>query len=233
MAKGKKKVKSKAHEDEIERDRLAAHGLTHEQAIQGANLASGVPVEPDDRPLHPFGSKDESVDMTPKPGMVEEGRITPAEAAEEQEFTEELLEGGVSEPADTEGAGVEEGEEKEARSVVADKFKTKYIENARALGIPGKAAKRSNWDWLSQQIASACLDDKHKIRIDDFVAILDANGVDHSKWTNRNKGWEGRFRMTGRVALQKVVANGNVLKMPDGSELVPPAEFVERYKTKA
>jgi hypothetical protein len=229
MAKGKKAKKTKEQEAEVERDRLAAHGmgnksgLTHEQAIQGANLASGVPVEPtpNDEPTDPAGE--------PLIASNAEDRPLKSDPVDE-DFTEELLEGGVQEPADTE---IDEEAEKEARSVVADKFKTKYIENARALGIPGKAAKRSNWDWLSQQIASACLDDKHKIRIDDFVAILEANGVDHSKWTNRNKGWEGRFRMTGRVALQKIVANGNVLKFPDGGELVPPADFVDRYKTKA
>jgi hypothetical protein len=131
--------------------------------------------------------------------------------------------------------GEEEGEEKANNSVVAVKFKDKYIANAKALGIPGKAAKRSNWDWLSQQIAAVCLDDKHKIRIADFTALLDANGVDHSKWTNRNKGWEGRFRMTGRVALQKVVANAELMKFPDFmsvSSAVPPADFVARFKTK-
>ena len=120
---------------------------------------------------------------------------------------------------------------KKANSVVAVKFKEKYLANAREKGIAGKAAKRSNWDWLAENLAKLCLDDKHKISIEKFTDILDANGVDHSKWTNRNKGWEGRFRMTGRVALQKVVANNGVMKTPDG-DLTPPAEFVARFKTK-
>ena len=125
-----------------------------------------------------------------------------------------------------------EGEVAKPNSVVLPKFKVKYLENARALGIPGKAAKRSNWDWLSQEIAAECLNDKHKIDIGSFLALLDANGVDHSKWTNRNKGWEGRLRMTGRVALQKVVANTGVLKTADGRQIETPADFVARYKTK-
>ena len=127
-------------------------------------------------------------------------------------------------------AEVEE-DNKKPNSVVAVKFKEKYLANAREKGIPGKAAKRSNWDWLAENLAKLCLDDKHKISISKFVEVLDANGVDHSKWANRNKGWEGRFRMTGRVALQKVVANSGVLKTPEG-DLTPPAEFVARFKTK-
>lgn len=127
-----------------------------------------------------------------------------------------------------------EGEERVPNSIVKDKFKIKYIENAQAQGLTSKAAKRSNWDWLSQQLATFCLSDKGKIDIGAFTDVLDANGIDHSKWTNRNKGWEGRFRMTGRVALQKVVANSGVLKWPGELEdTAAPSEFVERFKTKA
>lgn len=232
MAKGTRR--SKRSKEEIEAERQAAHGmgnesgLTHEQAVQGANLASGVTVEPDE-PIDPAGE--------PLVASNAEDRPNPdayaAKHTEDRADFESASEGEPEELGDGEPPVEVEGEEARPNSVVAEKFKLKYIENAKALGVPGKAAKRSNWDWLSQQIASFCLDDKHKIRIADFVAILDANGVDHSKWTNRNKGWEGRFRMTGRVALQKVVANANVLKMPDASELVPPTEFVARYKTKS
>lgn len=170
----------------------------------------------------------------------EEGKLEAPDLAEEIDIE---MSGGRDEDGNPVEVLEEEDEPKEVRSVVADKFKLKYIENAKTLGVPGKAAKRSNWDWLAQQIALVCLDDKHKIRMGDFVAVLEANGVDHSRWTNRNKGWEGRFRMTGRVALQKVVANAGVLKLPDGEtkedgtsgtiEIVPPESFVERYKTKA
>lgn len=132
----------------------------------------------------------------------------------------------------TEGDLAKDGEEEKVpNSVVKDKFKTRYIENAKAAGETSKAAKRSNWDWLAQTLAEHCLGDKGKIDINKFVDILDANGVDHSRWTNRNKGWEGRFRMTGRVALQKIVAQNNLLKTTV-SEIVPPTGWVERYKAK-
>ena len=153
---------------------------------------------------------------------IEAERIDLEEAASDRVESELPVEADPSEDA---------SEEKANNSVVAAKFKDKYLANARLNGIPGKAAKRSNWDWLSQQIAGYCLDDKHKIDINKFLSLLDANGVDHSKWTNRNKGWEGRLRMTGRVALQKVVANKEQLVLGE-NVAIPPAEFVARFKTK-
>ena len=141
--------------------------------------------------------------------------------------------------SDTEGAveGDAEAEPKEPVSIVKDKFKQKYIENAVAVGANHKAAKRSNWDWLAQRIAEFCLDDKGKIDIRAFVALLNANEVDHSKCVNRNRGWEGRFRMTGRVALQKKVANSGFLQVPTDGEVPEPfeapAEWRAKYQTKA
>jgi len=116
-----------------------------------------------------------------------------------------------------------------ARSVVGVGYKTRYAERAAGAGIKRKAAQRSAWDWLAQTIAGECLDKKDRISIDRFLALLDANGVDHSRWQNRNKGWEGRLRMTGRLALQRVVAESMVLKTSDGETLEAPAEWVAKY----
>ena len=116
-----------------------------------------------------------------------------------------------------------------ARSVVKSAYKAKYAQKAAGAGIKRKAAQRSTWDWLAQNIAGECLDEKDHIDIDRFLALLDANGVDHSRWTNRNKGWEGRLRMTGRLALQKVVAEATMLKTPDGEEIEAPAKWVAKF----
>ena len=157
----------------------------------------------------------------------------------ERDFAQEAAEMAVAETEQREAseaaekaalAEVEE-EAKLPNSVVAEKFKLKYIENAKANGIAGKAAKRSNWDWLAQEIAAECLKEKEKIDIQEFMDLLELNGVDYSRWTNRNKGWEGRFRMTGRVALQKVVANAGRLKKKM-SESIPPEAWVAKFKTK-
>ena len=116
-----------------------------------------------------------------------------------------------------------------ANSVVGVAYKHRYAQRAAGAGIKRKAAQRSAWDWLAQTIAGECLDDKDRIDISRFLALLDANGVDHSKWTNRNKGWEGRLRMTGRLALQRVVAEAGTLATVDGETLEAPAEWVAKY----
>lgn len=155
--------------------------------------------------------------------------MTEKEMERQEEQAE--FESAIEQASEASGGDAEGEEPEEKHSIVKPKFKDKYIQNARALGVAGKAAKRSNWDWLSQQIAQACLDEKGKINIDRFMDILEANDVDYSKWQNRNKGWEGRFRMTGRVALQRIVANNNVLHGIGGDQ-VPPPEWVEKYKTR-
>lgn len=207
--------------DETEANRLAAHGDVAEQEV----VVSFPGTDFSDNPDVPAAQAAAENVVHRLEDRADEAAAAAEEAAVDGESTD--------------------AEDKPNNSVVKDKFKTKYIENARALGVGGKAAKRSNWDWLSQQIAAYCLDDKAKISIGAFVALLDANGVDHSKWTNRNKGWEGRFRMTGRVALQKVVANAGILHIPvapdaDGKVeetieptiVAAPPEWCALYKTK-
>jgi hypothetical protein len=115
------------------------------------------------------------------------------------------------------------------RSVVKPAYKVKYRDRAREAGIKGKAAKRSAWDWLAQELAAATLTKDAKLKVDDFLALLDANGVDHSRWTNRSKGWEGRLRMTGRLALQRVVAERGTLLFADGEIKDAPAEWVAKF----
>jgi hypothetical protein len=198
----KRKAKAKQTAEEIEADRIAAYM---------------------ESPLHAEVTPEQDAAIKRAEEAVNEalGSATPLAEREPVEMEETF------EP----DAGVVEGEEpeKEVNSVVAVKYKDNYIANAKANGIAGKAARRSNWDWLSQAIAQHCLGEKEKIDIAAFTDLLDANGVDHSKWTNRNKGWEGRFRMTGRVVLQKKVAEAGVLKTMVG-EMVPPSEWVAKYK---
>ena len=114
-------------------------------------------------------------------------------------------------------------------SVVRPKYKHRYAERARAAGL-GKKAQRSCWDWLAQTIAAQCLDEKAHIDIEAFKLLLHVNGVDHTKWQNRSKGWEGRLRMTGRLALQRVVAESGQITLTDGDIAEAPADWVEKYK---
>ncbi len=228
MAKGSKKAKkpTKAEAEQIEKDRLEAH------AREGINEA----LEEVERSYEPVvGANVQTTEF--EEGSLKEGGVEPISTPVSEnmgagEPTEETPE--EKEILDTEEQRVEdepEGEKPEPVSVVAPKYKDTYIANAKANGIAGKAARRSNWDWLAQQLAKACLGEKESIDMGKFVAVLDANGVDHSKWTNRNRGWEGRFRMTGRVVLQKIVADRGTLLLEDGP-VEAPAEWRERFKTK-
>ena len=113
------------------------------------------------------------------------------------------------------------------RSVVGTKYKDRYAARAAEAGL-GKVAQRSSWDWLAQTLAGEVLDGT-KLNVERFHALLEANGVDHSRWTNRSKGWEGRLRMTGRLALQRVVAESGILRTADGEELEAPADWVAKF----
>lgn len=117
------------------------------------------------------------------------------------------------------------------KSVVRVKYKVRYKDRAIAAGIKGKAAKRSTWDWLAQELAAATLTKSGELRVDDFLAILEANGVDHSRWTNRSKGWQGRLRMTGRLALARVVAESGVLRYSKEAEdwKPAPADWIAKH----
>lgn len=122
------------------------------------------------------------------------------------------------------------------KSVVAVSYKRKYAEQALAGNkkyrkeISKKARARMTGDWLAQELATRTLDDKDHLLVDVFLSILSANGVDHSRWTNRSKGWEGRLRMTGRLALQRAVAAEEQLFLPDGTTVTPPASWVAKFQ---
>ena len=120
------------------------------------------------------------------------------------------------------------------RSVVASTYKRKYAERAltarKPKGITKKIAARGSCDWLHLTLAKLTLDEKGKLKVDEFEAILDANGVEHSHWNRTSRGWQGRLRMTGRLALQRVVAEAQgELELPDGSIVVAPKTWVDKH----
>lgn len=121
-----------------------------------------------------------------------------------------------------------------ARSVVATTYKVKYAERAKVARKPkavtAKVAARCNGDWLAFEIAKLCIGEKNKLNVAVFEALLDANGVTHSHWNRTSPGWQGRLRMTGRLALQRVVAESDgELELPDGSTIVAPKTWVAKH----
>lgn len=129
---------------------------------------------------------------------------------------------------EVEGAGL-------PNSVVKGAYKTKYAQRAvdmarKPKGVALKALKRSTADWLAIELAKRTLDEKVKLIVPAFEAILDANGIAHAHWNRTTKGWQGRLRMTGRLALQRVVAEDGELVLPDGSTIAAPRAWVAKHQ---
>lgn len=121
------------------------------------------------------------------------------------------------------------------RSVVAPTYKVKYAERALSArgkkGVAKKVVARSCGDWLALELAALCVDPQTKhLDVAKFEGILDANSVKHDHWNRTTPGWQGRLRMTGRLALQRVVAETGVLLLPDGTELQAPKAWVARHQ---
>jgi hypothetical protein len=127
-----------------------------------------------------------------------------------------------------------ERQERLPNSVVKPTYKTKYKERAMAAGLKGKAAKRTNGDWLGEQMRTLVLDKKEKLIVERLVDICEANGLSgiEERWPNRNKGWEGRLRMTACLVLRKIVADNQALRVPGEEDRIPPQDFVTRNETR-
>lgn len=142
-------------------------------------------------------------------------------------------EGGDDTPPDGEDDGDIESIDL-PHSVVKGEYKVRYAQRAVAMArkpkdVPLKALKRSNSDWLAIELAKRTLDAKAKLVVPSLEAILDANGVKHSHWNRTTKGWQGRLRMTGRLALQRVVAEAGELVLPDGATIAAPRVWVAKH----
>ena len=123
---------------------------------------------------------------------------------------------------------VEDDEPKASGSVVPENYRRQYREassNGQTCG-----------DWLAERLVA----DTHSIdgfRVDDFTAILSANGVDMTtKWAqlpmSGQKGWIGRYRMNGRQVLEKIVALSGVYIDHTGSKVAPHADWLEAMRGK-
>jgi hypothetical protein len=129
-----------------------------------------------------------------------------------------------------EGIAEAEANEVRARSVVAPSYKTKYKEKAVSKGRRDKAAYRSCDDWLAREFAKVVLttDKKRQLIVPELEALLDANGVKHAHWNRTTPGWQGRLRMTGGLALRRIVADVGFLVLADGTQVEAPRAWCLR-----
>ncbi len=130
----------------------------------------------------------------------------------------------------------DEAEDFRPGSVVRGEYKAKYRQRARERakkpsGVAQKALERSNGDWLAVELARRTLTEgkKPSLRVAEFEAILDANGVKHLHWNRTTPGWQGRLRMTGRLALQRIVAESGELIVGPDEVLTAPKNWCAKH----
>ena len=119
------------------------------------------------------------------------------------------------------------------RSIVAPTFKTRYHDRAAEMkrvpkGLNKKVLGRGCGDWLHRTLALHTLTEKGDLDVALLEAILTENGVKHEHWNRTTNGWQGRLRMTGRLALQRVVAEHGYI-MIDGTKVDAPKSWVAQY----
>jgi hypothetical protein len=122
-----------------------------------------------------------------------------------------------------------------SNSVVKSAYKRRYAEREAAMtrrpkGVSRKALARSTGDWLAVELAKLVLDEKSKLVVARYEAILDANGIAHSQYKREGKGWEGRLRMSTRLALQRVVAEDGELVLADGATIAAPRAWCAKHQ---
>lgn len=120
----------------------------------------------------------------------------------------ELSDEEAEEVAAQDAADVEE-EDAKGGSVVPDVFKKRYAE----AGHPGTCG-----DWLANELKARTTLLNGKLDVDAMTEIARLNGVDLAKLNTTTPGWQGRYRMTARNMMVKIVAKQGYLAIASGEE---------------
>lgn len=133
---------------------------------------------------------------------------------------EALTTGEEDEIAEADAEALDEEDEKSG-SVVPDKYKEQYKE----AGHPNTCG-----DWLANELKDRTTGSNGKLDVDAVDEIARLNGISLAKLNTTSNGWQGRYRMTARNMLVKVVAKQGFLTVPseegDHGEVKAPAEWV-------
>lgn len=128
--------------------------------------------------------------------------------------------------AEIEAEHNEAEEEERVGSVVSEKYRARYAE----AGHPNNCG-----DWLRGVIDGIC-SNKEGFNLELFEAICNANGVDMSGYKRESKGDKGRFSMTGRNRMSRIVWMMGELKMPEtingGESYRAPQEWRDEVQAK-
>ena len=121
----------------------------------------------------------------------------------------------------------EEEEAKVSGSVVPEAYRTQY----RAASSNGQTCG----DWLAEWLVTET--NSKTFSVPDFKAICENNGLDMTKpWArlpeSGQQGWVGRYRMNGRQALEKIVAQVGTVTDAIGVKHEVPQSFLDTIRAK-
>lgn len=140
----------------------------------------------------------------------------------------------------------DEFDDEQTGSVVKAKYKLEYAARGNASHCG---------DWLAQTLVDAftvqhpvtkvgkdgkerTVKGRKQFDCDAFAKCLELNGVELSgKWADQyhqkaSKGWQGRFRMSGRLLLEQEVLASGWLALPDGQSVAAPEEWLDAMSEK-
>ena len=158
--------------------------------------------------------------------VVLDGETPVLESAQVPELADILDACGEMEVDPSTPEGEEDEEPKGSASVVPEKYRQQY----RTASSTGQSCG----DWLAEQLAGDTIDADGKLNVEDLIAVFEANGLDlNASWAvNRSRGWQGRFRMTGRNILEKQVALAGFYCLPGNRVIDAPAEWLATMEAK-
>lgn len=171
----------------------------------------------------------------------DEGEVHEFHESEEVPTLSDLLEAAAESELD-----IEAGYEEETGSIVKEKYKIEYAArgNANHCG-----------DWLAQLLEEQCIHQpmvtkvdaegntkqvkgRKRFNLDRFANILSENGIEFDgKWAEAyllghgSRGWQGRFRMSGRLMLEKQVLDAGYIII-DGESVQAPEDWMEDMNSK-
>ena len=112
-------------------------------------------------------------------------------------------------------------EEKKPASVVKLRYRAIYAERGDPTTCNDELAAK-----LNNLVKNA-----KGTNIEYFDMIMDANGVDMSKYSKTTPGWQGRYRMTGRNMLaKKVHSRGGLFVVPNGEDMQMSADWMSSQR---
>ena len=156
----------------------------------------------------------DTADADPRTDDASSGDDDTPETEDDDEYYEENARqyfGGAE--GDDEGDREEEEDERGPRTVVKEAYRAEYRKRT-------KKGTHCN-DYLAQMLEDVFVDGK-KFDTDAFTLCLVANAVPLvGKWaklpSSGQKGWQGRYRMNGRLQLERIVVATARIAMPDGN----------------